>query len=249
MSPFDRNDAALAQYLDGELPPDQASHIRQHIRECPPCAAEVSALVSMKRALHAAKCHFSPSAGFRHKIQQQISRRPNSKWNARPVWAFAVLSFTLLLSIVWLEMPRRADTFSEVADLHVNAMASTNPVDVVSTDRHTVKPWFQGRIPFSFNIPELQGTEFTLLGGRIVYLNQHPGAQLIFTVGRHKVSAFFFQTISLPLAEVTAHGNVERRNGFNVAAWDEQKLQVMVIGDVDANELHNLVTKIKSANQ
>lgn len=249
MSPFDRNDAALAQYLDGELPPDQASHIRQHIRECPRCAAEVSVLVSMKRALHAAKYHFSPRASFKRKIQQQVSRRPNSRWNTRLVWAFAVLSITLILSVVRLEMPRRTDTFSEVADLHVNAIASTNPVDVVSTDRHTVKPWFQGRIPFSFNIPELQGTEFTLLGGRIVYLNQHPGAQLIFTVGRHKVSALFFQTISLPVTEVTRHRDVERRNGFNVAAWGEQNLQVMVIGDVDANELHNLVVKIKAANQ
>ena len=91
MSPFDRNDAALAQYLDGELPPDQASHIRQHIRECPRCAAEVSVLVSMKRDLHAAKYHFSPRAPFKRKIQQQVSRWPNSKWNTRLVWAFAVL--------------------------------------------------------------------------------------------------------------------------------------------------------------
>ena len=75
-------------------------------------------LVSMKRDLHAAKYHFSPRAPFKRKIQQQGSRRPNSKWNTRLVWAFAVLSVTLVLSIVWLEMPRRAETLSEIADLH-----------------------------------------------------------------------------------------------------------------------------------
>ena len=54
---------------------------------------------------------------------------------------------------------------SEIADLHVTALASASPVEVISTDRHTVKPWFQGKIPFSFNLPELQNTEFSLLAG------------------------------------------------------------------------------------
>jgi anti-sigma factor RsiW len=66
----------------------------------------------------------------------------------------------VIASVLWIQHSRRADSLSEVADLHVGALASANPVDVVSTDRHTVKPWFQGRIPFSFNIPELAGTEF-----------------------------------------------------------------------------------------
>ena len=70
------------------------------------------------------------------------------------------------------ESARRQRVFSELADLHVSALASATPVDVISTDRHTVKPWFQGRIPFSFNLPELQGSEFTLIGGRVTYLAQ-----------------------------------------------------------------------------
>jgi len=248
MSPSDRNDAVLAKYLDGELPQDQAIRIQQHIGECTPCAAEVAMLVSMKRGLHAADLFFSPSVEFRRKIQQQVSSKSRDKWNARLVWVFGLLSVTLFLSTVWLESPRRAPTFSEVADLHVNAIASSNPVDVVSTDRHTVKPWFQGRIPFSFNIPGLEGKEVALLGGRMVYLNQHPGAQLIFTVRQHKISTLVFQESSVPVGEVTNNGDVERRNGFNVAAWNESNLRFMVIGDADADEIRNLVHEIKSAN-
>ncbi len=67
-------------------------------------------------------------------------------------------------------------TYSELADLHVTALASANPVDVVSSDRHTVKPWFEGKIPFTFNLPELQDSELTLVGGRIAYLGQSPGS-------------------------------------------------------------------------
>ena len=91
----------------------------------------------------------------------------------------------------------RNHLFSEVADLHVATLASSSPVDVVSTDRHTVKPWFQGRIPFAFNLPELQNTDFTLLGGRVTYLDQVPGAQLIYDIRKHHISVFIFPEAAL----------------------------------------------------
>jgi anti-sigma factor RsiW len=65
----------------------------------------------------------------------------------------------------------RDHVYSEIADLHVATLASSSPVDVFSTDRHTVKPWFQGKIPFAFNLPVLQNSEFSLLGGRMTYLD------------------------------------------------------------------------------
>lgn len=246
MKQYECDTAALSQYLDGELTGDQASLIQQHVSDCSHCAAEISALVSMKRSLRAANHHFTPSPEFRRKIQQQTSKS-RSNWNRRFVWAFAALAIVLVLSAIWLGRSRRVDSFSEVADLHVSALASTNPVDVVSTDRHTVKPWFQGRIPFSFNIPELQGTEFTLLGGRMVYLDQHPGAQLIFTAGQHKISVLIFQQFS-GVAENLTGGSVERRAAFNVAAWKAQGLYFTAIGDSDANEIRKLVQLIKTVN-
>jgi anti-sigma factor RsiW len=242
------NAATLAQYLDGELPPDQIDRMQQHISDCAQCAAEVSAQVSMKRNLRAADRHFTPSTEFRRKIQQQISK-PRGQRRMRFVWAFAALAAVLIVSIAWLEHSRGADSFSEVADLHVSALASANPVDVVSTDRHTVKPWFQGRIPFSFNIPELAGTEFALLGGRMVYLNQQPGAQLIFTVKQHKISVLIFQESSGLPGTLTDGANVKRRNAFNVAAWKAQNLRFMVIGDADASEIDKLARMIKTANE
>lgn len=247
MKNCDCDAATLAQYLDGELSSDQANRMQEHIGNCPHCAAEVSMLVSMKRSLHAANRHFTPSVEFRRKVQQQVSR-PQSKWSPRLVWAFATLAVIFAISIVWLARPRRADPFGEVADLHVSALASPNPVDVVSTDRHTVKPWFQGRIPFSFNIPDLAGTEFALLGGRVVYLNQQPGAQLIFMVNKHAISVLIYQEVSGFSGGMT-DGNVERHNAFNVAAWRAQKLRFMIIGDADASEIRKLTQMIRTANE
>ncbi len=247
MKNCDCDAATLAQYLDGELPSDQANRMQEHIGDCPHCAAEVSVLVSMKRSLHAANRHFTPSAEFRRKIQQQVAR-PQNKWNPRLAWAFAMLAVIIAASTVWLVRSRSVDPFSEVADLHVSALASPNPVDVVSTDRHTVKPWFQGRIPFSFNIPELAGTEFTLLGGRVVYVNQQPGAQLIFIVRRHAISVLIYQEPS-GFSGALTDGNVERHNAFNIAAWKAQKLRFMVIGDADAAEIRKLAQMIRTANE
>ena len=88
--------------------------------------------------------------------------------------------------------------YSEIADLHVATLASSSPVDVISTDRHTVKPWFQGKIPIAFNLPELENSEFSLLGGRMTYLDQTPGAHLIYDMRKHHISVFVFQERSLP---------------------------------------------------
>ena len=78
--------------------------------------------------------------------------------------ALAVFAVAVLLSNYWgLQQSRGAQVYSEIADLHVAALASSSQVDVVSSDRHTVKPWFQGKIPFTFDLPELQNSEFSLL--------------------------------------------------------------------------------------
>jgi anti-sigma factor RsiW len=247
----DRDRTLLEQYLDGELAQASSMEYQEHIGVCPSCAAAISELVTLKRSLRAARGHFAPSIEFRRKIQQQISTSSKpSWWQSRLRWSFAgaLAALVVLFSILSLEHFRRADSLGEIADLHVIALASANPVDVVSTDRHTVKPWFQGKIPFSFNIPESTGTEFSLIGGRLVYLHQQPGAQLIFAVRQHKISVLIFQQGAansriVPVGEI--HG---RHNFFNVEAWSAQGLQFAVIGDADPGEIRKLAQLMKAVN-
>ena len=147
----DRN--ALAAYLDGELPADQERSLQEHLRTCPECAAEVAAQVRLRRSMKPAANRFTPSADLRRKVQGQIAPKRNgaSRW----LWPAAVAALAvMLLAVAWnRESTLGNQAFREVADLHVSDMASTNPYDVVSSDRHTVKPWFQGKIPFAFNLP------------------------------------------------------------------------------------------------
>src|SRR5207247_8912855 len=107
--------------------------------------------------------------------------------------------------------------FSEGADLPVAALASPNTVYVASSHRHTVKPWFHGKIPFTFNLPELQNTEFTLVGGRIAYLGQAPGAELSFQVRKHYVSGLVFQEHAAPA--LRSGSGVRKHVSFNYETW------------------------------
>ena len=178
--------AMLEAYLDGEATPKQEAEIRQHLQSCTGCAGEIAAMVSLRRQTKAAGSRFTPSAEFRRKVQAQVAPR-QQRFPAMRFGFAALLSLAaMILVFVWIHQSSlEAGTFREVADLHVSDLASANPYDVISSDRHTVKPWFQGRIPFAFNLPELGGTEFSLLGGRMVYLQQQPAAQVIVGSGRH----------------------------------------------------------------
>jgi anti-sigma factor RsiW len=154
-----------------------------------------------------------------------------------------------MTAFVWVGHARRSAAFEEFADLHVNALSSTNLVDVVSTDRHTVKPWFQGKIPFSFNLPELSGTEYTLLGGRMVYFHQQPGAQLIVSMHQHKISVLIFQRsvdLSRAFSEQT---RLNRGTSFGIEDWQSQQLRFVLVSDADTAGIENLATLLKQVNE
>lgn len=245
----DQNPTTLAAYLDGELPAVQAAALETHLSGCPVCAAEIAAMMSLRRSLIAARARFAPSDEFRRKMQRQIATpKPRRTWIWMAPGAIAIAAM-LLLAVGWSVYARRAEAFGEIADLHVNALASANPYDVVSSDRHTVKPWFEGRIPFSFNVPEFAGSEFTLLGGRLVYLHQQPGAQLIVGMRQHKISVLIFQASVGSERTFGAAGSVVHRNNFNVASWELQGLRFYVVGDVDAPEIDQLSKALKKANE
>jgi anti-sigma factor RsiW len=175
--------AKLDRYLDSELPDAEQTEMEAHLRGCPTCAADALSRLQLKRVTQAVGRRFSPSPEFRLKIEQSVSAPKRRPWMVRwtPAFAAAASLVLVLISVgVWLQHSRSEQAMDELADLHVSTLASVNPVDVVSTDRHTVKPWFQGKLPFSFNLPELQGSQFKLLGGRLTYFQQNPGAQLLF---------------------------------------------------------------------
>jgi anti-sigma factor RsiW len=242
--------AKLDTYLDGELSSEEMRTFDAHVRSCQSCSADALTRLQTKRAIQVAAKRFAPSAEFRKRVQQSIAPKP---WRSfHPGWMFAAAAAVMLVVGTYISTyvgtrSGRDQAFSEIADLHVATLASSAPVDVISTDRHTVKPWFQGKIPFAFDLPELQNSEFSLLGGRVTYLGQAPGAHLIYAVRKHEISVFLFQERAL-------HGKwdessaAKKELSFNIATWSQGGLRYFVIGDASTADINNLAKLLRKTS-
>jgi anti-sigma factor RsiW len=125
---------------------------------------------------------------------------------------------------------RSRDASRELIDMHTTIVASAQPVDVVSTDRHTVKPWFEGRVPFAVDVPDLSKTPFRVAGGRVVFWHGQPGAYLLVTKGAHRISVFVFS--DMPRMAATPQ--------MTIVTWRRNGLAYTAIGDISKAELEAL---------
>jgi anti-sigma factor RsiW len=240
----------LDGYVDGELPPAEAAMLGAHLRGCAGCAADVLERVQLKRSVHVAGKRYEPSVELRSKITKSIAARSPGRIARR--WEFVLIPALVLLVAAFLlnsylerEQASRQRVYSELADLHVTTMASATLVDVVSSDRHTVKPWFQGKIPFTFNLPELPGSEFSLVGGRVAYLEQTPGAHLIYQIRKHEISVFIFPDRDGEMRSLPTE--VSHAVSFNVETWTQNGLRYFVVGDASVEDIVALSKLLRDA--
>ena len=241
----------LDTYLDGELASEEMLALDSHVHSCPTCGADALVRVQMKRSVQAAGKRFTPSPEFRKSVQRRIEAKPRrSSFGIAWMMVSAVTAVLVVIGSATiyrgLDTARAEQVYSEVADLHVGMLASSAPVDVLSTDRHTVKPWFQGKVPFAFDLPELQNSEFSLLGGRMTYLAQTPGAHLVYEIRKHRISVLVFQEGSLR-ARLEESTPAKKQLSFNVETWSHGGLRYFVIGDTSATDIHNLAELLKRA--
>ena len=242
----------LDAFADGELPTAERREFEAHLRACPSCAADLAARAQMKIVVkRAAARQFIPTAEFRKKIESQFhSQKPARRvlW----IWipALSAAAVILLVAVLWIanrpSVNSAASTLSEVVDMHVATLASANPVDVVSTDQHTVKPWFEGKLPFAVNLPDLTNTPFTLLGGRVAYLNQTPGAGLLFQFRKHRLSVFVFQDRAT-WKNLGIQNKPEQRESYWVENFSVNGLHYFVVGDTSAENVQQLSELMRSA--
>jgi anti-sigma factor RsiW len=243
----------LDAYVDGAASQEDLASVDAHLRACPACAADALGRMRMKHRTKSAAARYSPSPEFRLRIEKSIRK------NRKPLWAFAwmpaLASVALVLIVaslvLWMRHSAREQALAELLDVHVATMASANPVDMISTDRHTVKPWFQGKLPFTFNLPELQNSSFKLVGGRVTYFRHSPGAQLLFELRNHRLSVFVFQDEMLQRAPgIGSMGmgvTTAREMAFNLETWSEGGLRYVVISDAGSADIHDLSELLRSA--
>ena len=236
----------LEAYVDAELTADDMESFRAHAARCTDCASTALALIEAKGALRRAGQRYTAPPALRARMVASATRKvvnlpiPHRDYLFWPRGAMAAAALLVLAAGLFFFPGRspRPSSLAEFADLHVADLASSNPVEVVSTDRHTVKPWFQGRIPFTFDLPDLEGSPFTLTGGRVAYYHQEPGAQLIFTYQRHMISAFIFR--DTPQIAISQSSFSDRSTSFNLQTWTHDGLRYVLVSDVNAATLQQL---------
>lgn len=238
----------LDAFVDGELSADAQREFDAHLRACSSCASDIANRVQLKSAVKRAGRRFAASADFRRKIENRVLPRKRN-WSAGWIPAVAAAA-VILIAAVWMlgrwTVGSQA-AIGELVDLHVTTLASANPVDVVSTDLHTVKPWFEGKLPFAVNVPDLKDAPFTLIGGRVTYLEQEPGAGLLFQYRKHRLSAFIFQDRA-KWKNVSTTGAPVRHASFWVETWSAGGLRYFVMGDTSAANVEQLSDLMKRAS-
>lgn len=233
----------LMQYADAELAPDRVAAFEAHLQSCSECALQLAQTLQWKKSVHMAGLRYEPSAELRARVRSHIVPPERRRILWLPVIAFAAVLILASIVVIRVVTARAASQqlMAEVVDRHVSALASANPVEVVSTDRHTVKPWFQGKLPFTFNLPDLAGSPYVLEGGRLAFLNQAPGAQLIYGLRKHHISVFIFQDRDVHLSLTTE----TRTSSFTTETWSQSGLRYFVVGDVSGDDLKGLVDMLK----
>ena len=234
----------IGPYVDGELEPSVQQSVAGHLSGCADCSAVAAEQQEIKKAVRVAGKRYSAPPELYASVRKQI--RPDA--SVRPWWKLSVIAAALIvaaaLSSAWFTHARTANAVvAQLVDQHIIMLASVHPMDVVSEDRHTVKPWFQGRIPFTFNLPELNNSDFKLLGGNLIYTHHAPGAELIYQVRQHKISVFVFQERDVQGASSASN------NAFTVSGWQQGGLQYFVVTDAAHEDADRLRTLLQDANR
>jgi len=224
-------------YCDGELDPANALALERRMAEDPRLAAERDRIEALKRAM--GKLRRAPMAppGLRAKVERAVGmRRPA----VRPTWsalaASVVLAAAISVGATWsLIAPGSAGLVGdEVVGNHIRALMSEHPYDVASSDQHTVKPWFNGRIPVSPRVVDLASEGFPLEGGRIDVIAKTPVPSLVYRFRKHLISVTELQGGGAPPPERTA-------DGYHVIAWRAGGVTYWAVSDVELDELQKFV--------
>jgi anti-sigma factor RsiW len=255
----------LNAFIDDELQSAEQQGIEQHLATCHPCTLRVLSATKLKAATARAGQRFTPPPEALARLTAQLHAQTQSteetqtrkiqpqatktKTPARIVsirpaaWAALAAAILLVVSFLgWRQLHQTNTLAAELLDQHLATLSSAATPQVISTDRHTVKPWFQGRLPFSFNIPDAQALppDTTLKGADLTYLNNQPAALLLFTIHKHEVSIFLTQRITGPnLAPLPS-----TRAGFTLHTATTQDLHIVAISDVNPAELDNLLAAL-----
>jgi anti-sigma factor RsiW len=231
----------LPAYFDGELDAAEGRSFEDHLTACPDCAHELATLRDLRDSLQDESLRHRPPAGLEERVRSALlmvepSRPAVRPWATRLAAAGALAAAVLLGAGLTLALrtPSGDDRLAqEVAANHARSLLADHLFDVASTDRHTVKPWFQGRTDFSPPVNDLKEQGFALAGGRLDFVDGRTAAALVYRRRQHVINLFVW-----PAAAGSESGvKMSSRRGYNLAHWTESSLNFWAVSDLNGEEL------------
>jgi anti-sigma factor RsiW len=240
----------LQALIDGELDAGHAREIEDHIATCAHCAALARDYRAMGRMIADGGARYSAPLALRQRIEAALPQ-PKAAPSRRSVLrgfalgsAVSAMAATGLVAIV-MRNDDVARVQSELVSAHLRSLQAGHLTDVLSTDQHTVKPWFNGRLDVAPPVIDLTALGFTLIGGRLDYVDARAIGAVVYRRRQHVINLFVAQTANAE--RLTARTSTLQ--GFNIRHWSDRGLNFWAVSDLGADELAEFSDKFETAMQ
>ena len=248
-----KTEESIHGYLDGELDLARSLEVEQHMAQCEVCAIAYRNQTALRSAFKDSCLYHSAPARLEKRIRSSLRREAKSEvgrrsfgWNWLPVGVG--LAFVLLMALViWRAMPGLRPTGDEllaqgITSDHVRSLQMPGHLtDVLSSDQHTVKPWFDGKVDFAPPVKDFASQGFRLYGGRLEYLNNKTVATLIYQRRLHYINLYVWPAEQAgSTSEVTT-----QRQGYNLIHWTSSGMNYWAISDLNNVELHEFASLVQ----
>ena len=243
----DEAEILLQALIDGELDAGHAREVEAHVATCAKCDALLTDYREMSKAVANAGAGYTAPLELRRRIEaslpsvQQPSRRAVLRGFALGSAVSAIAATGLVAIVLRNDDAERIQ--SEIVSAHLRSLQAGHLTDVVSTDQHTVKPWFNGKLDVAPPVIDLTAQGFTLIGGRLDYIDARPVGAVVYRRRQHVINLFVAQT-----ASTERHAaRITTLQGFNCRRWSERGLNFWAVSDLGADELADFGEKFEAA--
>lgn len=225
----------LNAYVDGELDSTGSLGVEKHVQACASCLAEVENLQSLSSAIQSGGLRFAAPPHVRKNVQaavraaNPVSRRAFFDWRWASAFAAVLVMF---VAVYWFRPSPENLLVNDIISSHIRSTMANHITDVASSDSHTVKPWFSGKLDYSPPAKDLTEQGFRLIGGRLDYLENRTVAALVYQRSQHLINLFVW-----PSNDTTSTHVEMARQGYNIIHWTQSGMTYWLISELNLPEL------------